>query len=365
METLLYSIEELIAFKVNFLHDIEKCKNKKESSLNWLEHKLPIKSFLKNNENFQIISFGGTNFITAEALYLDSKVKILSLKEGKVPLFDNKDHFLNFIINLINSEVKYISFAFAYPLLPSYTKDLLDGILIKSTKGNKFEGLIGKKIGEEIEKKIRNTFSKEIKVTVANDTVCACLAGINTYPKGSLISLVVGTGTNMAFFNNGSIINLESGNFDKLNRTESGNYIDLNSLDPGHHIFEKEVSGAYLYKHYNYLISKLNLNYTEFKDSQEMNQALKDSKNVSFDLATMLIERSASLVASQLAGLYEFKNKKTLNIITEGSMFWEGYRYKEFIEKYLFIFKIPKTTINFIKIDKSSLIGAEWLLFKI
>jgi hypothetical protein len=46
----------------------------------------------------------------------------------------------------------------------------------------------------------------------------------------------------------------------------------------------------------------------------------------------------------------------------EGTLFWEGYRYIEWVQKALSLLNIEKSHIEFIKIEKSSLKGAAHLL---
>ena len=49
-------------------------------------------------------------------------------------------------------------------------------------------------------------------------------------------------------------------------------------------------------------------------------------------LAREVIEKSADLVATHIAGIAEYKQSDTVFVL-EGSLFWKGYHYKERVEE--------------------------------
>lgn len=70
--------------------------------------------------------------------------------------------------------------------------------------------------------------------------------------------------------------------------------------------------------------------------------------------AQKLLERSASLIACQIAGIYKFKNLKfqisNLKLIMDGSLILKGFNYQNYyIRKYLKLLNLDINKINFIK----------------
>ena len=64
-----------------------------------------------------------------------------------------------------------------------------------------------------------------------------------------------------------------------------------------------------------------------------------------------------------IAGLYEFMDKpEIMELITEGSLFWKGYRYQETVQAGLEALGIVQNTILFKEFTESSLKGALGLL---
>jgi hexokinase len=85
-------------------------------------------------------------------------------------------------------------------------------------------------------------------------------------------------------------------------------------------------------------------------------------KNDAGDLARDIIERSASLVAAQIAAIYDFKKSIFCNILLEGSLFWKGYGYKKHVLQYLENLEVNINRLKFSQIENSSIIGASQLL---
>src|SRR6266568_1821721 len=78
----------------------------------------------------------------------------------------------------------------------SLRKGFLDGVLLRNTKEHDFTTLIGEEVGLAIEEEVKKKFNKEIHVSVANDTVCAALSGLNQFEPTTIASFVAGTGVN-------------------------------------------------------------------------------------------------------------------------------------------------------------------------
>ena len=154
--------------------------------------------------------------------------------------------FLNFIEKALRPDITYLALNFAYPMSPVSRDGYLDGNLIMGTKEHSFEGLVGKNIGETIEKYIFDTLKRKIHVAIANDTVCLLLSGLTQYRWNGLVGGIVGTGLNFAIFlDEATIVNLEAANFDKFEQSPEGKLIDQASARPNSALFEKETSGGY------------------------------------------------------------------------------------------------------------------------
>ena len=161
------------------------------------------------------------------------------------------------------------------------------------------------------------------------------------------------------FLDDEKSVNLEAGNFNKFEPSEEGAEIDKLSEKPGVNIFEKEISGGYLYQHFNLLVKKRKLNYALINSTKELNDlCLKNIPQIS-DLAREVMDYSASLFAANLAGILEFK-KRDLNFVMQGSVFWKGNNYKEKVVEHLA--KITSYKANFFHIDNSDIIGATKLI---
>ena len=174
---------------------------------------------------------------------------------------------------------------------------------------------------------------------VCNDTTALGIGAINLKPNfnwENTVTGVVGTGFNFGFFEKENLfINLESGNFNKFSHTASAKFIDSESNEPGYQMLEKEVGGVYLNRHFNYYAKEMGLS-TILKDGAEVSQTAKSGDNKEAVLARDLITRSASLVASHIAGLYDLKKEMGMGsdqmlCALEGSLYWRGYGFKEVV----------------------------------
>jgi len=353
----LYSFSNLKKIRDNFLKELTCASTGDKNSLAFIRNPLPTLSLVKNNEIFQVMTIGGTVFDTALVKKQNSQIIILERRKINLPLFENREIFLSFFEKYLSSQVRSVALNFAYALKPLIRKDVLDGKLINVSKEHKFKGLINKLVGREIEDYILSRSGRKIKVTLANDTVCLILSGLTENKWQNLIGGIIGTGTNFSLFlDKNTIVNLESGRFDKFKQTNTGVLVDKNSLEKRKYFFEKEVSGAYLYQHYNLLKS----------DGEKISSTLELTKlaEKGNQSAQKLLERSASLIACQMAGIYLFK-KSSLKFIMEGSLFWDGWQYKKMIEEYLVRLGIQEKNIDFIKIKDSAIIGPAFLVLQI
>ena len=92
--------------------------------------------------------------------------------------------------------------------------------------------------------------------------------------------------------------------------------------------------------------------------SEELSRLAQRGTGAESQVATELFKRSASLVATQLAGIYEFKGRPLgLTCITQGSLFLKGPDYISNIQRQLEALGVPKNAFEFKKIENSDVLG--------
>lgn len=317
------------------------------SSLPFLIHKLPPIHPIKDGTIIQVMVFGGTIFKTARFHKKHGEImQIGTEREKHIPIFHNKEVFLQFIMNEWHYNIDYLAVNFAYPLQPIDNKELLDGILIRGTKEHTFTDLVGKPVGKIIQDAFFEKTQRKIRVTVANDAVCLVLSEADALNWNTIVGGIVGTGVNYTItLPKSTIVNLECGNFNGFTISESGMQIDTSSSNPGEQQMEKEIAGAYLFQHYNYYIKKNNLATPLLSTSSQLSAVASDKVHNGSQLARSILERSAALTASQMAGIHAFKSDlagstgltglTNLTFVMEGNLFWHGWQYKENVERNL------------------------------
>ena len=353
---------EYPTIKTNFAQELIRASQGENSSLPFIPHILGQKPLIHAGI-VQGIVIGGTNYIVStEEIIPGGEKKILHRKTGLLPTFTEEETFLTFLTEHIDPRATGIGVNFGFPLTPTTgPHGELDGTLIKGTKEHSFNGIVGQTIGGLL----RQVIGKKIPITVANDTVCLTLAGTGDEDG----SLVAGTGFNIGIKSSEKgktvIVNIEAGNFNKFDHSEILQTIDEISQGPGSQLFEKIISGKYLAEYFAIRAKKLGLSAQQITTSQELSALSQRTKSDNATLlARALLERSACLVAAAVAGVYEFREKKILTLITEGSLFWKGWHYRENVEKELSILGIPEHAIVFRHIQDSSIKGAIGLLIQ-
>ncbi len=337
------SMSELRQITHAFTKELEAASRGKKTSLAFIRHTTPRTSLVKNNERFQVLVIGGSVYKSACMIKKGDEWSIEKVSQGQQPAFATAQDFLSFLKTMIDPQVHVVGLNFAYPLQPIFENGKLDGIFVSGGKEQTFTGLSGKKVGKEIE----DVVGREMHVSVANDTICLLLSGLTRYPWDHLAAGIVGTGLNFALFTDAhTAINLESGAFHGFSQSEKGRMIDRQSTHPGHALFEKEVSGAYLYQHYQKAIR-----------STEVLDCLARRGDAS---AQALFEQSAVLVACQAAGITLWKGHD-MTFIMEGSLFWKGWQYKETVEKYVGLLA-PGCHASFVSVSDSAVLGAAKLV---
>lgn len=352
-------INDLKNIQQNFVNELATSASGTKTSLAFIINQLPEAPLPKEGEVFQAMTIGGSVFKKGLVKKIKEGVEIVNKEEGPQPIFHTKQDLLNFLSNQLFPEVKILALNFAYPLDPVFKEGRLDGVLLKGSKEHRFEGLIGQAVGTEIEKYIKEKLGRDVLVSLANDTICLLLSGLTKYMYKQLAAGIVGTGMNFAFFlDPEKAVNLEAGSFDKFEQSREGKMIDQLSTSPGEALFEKEVSGAYLYQHLN-LMMKDQPGFIPLKSSLELDELARSGSPLA-EKAQGIIKRSASLIAAQIAGITTFCSKDMV-FVMEGSLFWKGYQYKETVEQAVRELE-PNFKVEFVHIEDSSILGAAELV---
>lgn len=345
----------------NFTKELSDAKLGKKTSLPFIRHQLSLKPKVKKDEVFQVLRIGGSIYQNALVKRINGKIAIVKSVQKPLPVFTTKEVFLSFIEKTLNRDVTHLALNFAYPMEPVSREGYLDGKLVAGTKEHEFTGLVGNLVGETIERRVRDTLKKTIHVALANDTVCLVLSGLTQFPWRGLVGGIIGTGLNFAIFlDEGTIVNLEAGNFNKFPQSLEGKLIDRASVAPGTHLVEKEIAGGYLYQHFNMRLHKEGLDFPDITSTKEMDVvAFKDIPLVSL-LAREVSDHSSSLVACQIAGITQFLKRDCVFVI-EGSLFWKGWRYKENVSVTVRQL-VPQHQVSFVFVEESGVLGAAKLL---
>jgi len=355
------TITDLEFIRDNFLKELEDAKHGKKTSFPFIAHQLPASPIVKNGETFQVMVIGGTIFRKALMKKENGEIRIFKRAEKFQPPFHSKEDFLLFVEKELAENISVLALNFAYPMKPVFSDGRLDGKLLAGSKENTFGEMVGKQVGEEIEKYILKTYKRKILVSSANDTVCLVLSGLNKFSSDELIGGIVGTGLNFGLFlDKDTIINLEAANFDKFPKSSDAIIVDKQSASPGRGLFEKEIAGAYLYKRFNILAKKQKLNIEPLHSTQELDQLSQMHTPIASKLAKEMILNSASLIAAAIAALTLYK-KKDLVFVVEGSLFWLADGYRQQIQKCL-LKLVPEYKPKFTKITHSTLIGGAKLV---
>lgn len=345
----------------NFLKELQQADAGKKSSLSYIPHTLPENPIVTDGELFEAMVVGGTIFRKALVKKTPTGLRIVRQEQKYQPPFHSKQDFLGFVDKELYRDAQALALNFAYPMKPVFEKGRLDGILLAGSKENTFGDMVGKKVGEELEHHIKANFGRDVTVSVANDTVCLLLSGLDQAAQDELVGAVIGTGFNFALFTEkDTMVNLEAANFDKFPQSKEATEIDKASSNRGTALLEKEISGAYLYKHFNLIRKQYKLETEELHSTQELDQLAQMHVPKASVLAKEILMNSAQFTAAAIAGITLFK-KKSLIVVVEGSLFWLADGYRQQIQKTLKEL-LPHYSTKFVKVNHSTIIGAAKLI---
>ena len=280
------------------------------------------------------------------------------------------------LITQVGSESRIkVGYCFSYPAEITPKREAK---LLKWTKGIQIDNVEGTSVGAQLHEALRERGKEVVSLPVLNDTVASLLAGTWLAPECThSIGLIVGTGTNMAGFfpvrritklaagagdgwhdDDEMAVNLESGNFTPPHLSEYDDMLDrCNPSDhPGAQRFEKAVSGAYLPRLFGYVVGHetcLQLGFNpEAPDAHAgLIANLRAYPGFVGEAATVLLNRSADLVAAAIAGLiqaYE-PDRKQVGILAEGTLFWQTPGYYDRVQQTLADLVASHTTTRILR----------------
>lgn len=361
-----------------FAKELDANKNEKDLKM--------ISSFLSyptgcEKGKYLALDFGGTN-IRVSLIELDghNSFKLLdNIKrplsiEGEYNYFDENsdaEGLFNFIAEIIKkiinkNEKYYLGHTFSFPFTQS---NLSDAYLIEWTKEFKTKGVEGENVTRLLKAALlkKDIYNVE-PVAVINDTVATFLAAAYQY-KNVLIGSICGTGHNSACILEGKIVNLESGNFSKIPLNKLDEKFDSLTEKPGKQLLEKLSAGKYLGEIFRIacfelLDDNIFINKNMAKDvlakrniinCENISSILKSENNTDilnimnnlnlkikdqdakliFDLASSIVVRAASLVATTYLGIINKeigKSKEDIIIAVDGSLYEKMPLYREAID---------------------------------
>jgi hexokinase len=345
-------------FKENFLQTLQKSAHGEKTSLAFLKYHFPKDPVITPDQDriVQAIVIGGTNFEVALVHMNHGMQTILERQKGSLPQLNTITDFQNIINTFLYEKATAIALNFAFPVQATIgLHGELEGILVRGTKSHYLTGLVGKPVGLEVKNIFKQKYKKEIPVTVANDVICLI---------ESDGALVVATGSNIGLrLQEGEYVNLESGAFSEFVVPAEIEHIDRLFNTPGRARFEKLVSGKYLPARFNILNKMHNLGLPDLEKCEELDALAIENTSVAGNLSRGLLEQSASLIAAQLAALYEFKNRPDrMSFNAEGSVIRKAWKYEENLMKRLHMLDIPQEALELVHHQDSSIKGAISLL---
>ncbi|MFA6075716.1 MAG: hexokinase [Negativicutes bacterium] len=254
--------ETLKTISVNFAEEMRLGLHDHCGSLKMLPSFLDVPSGDEHG-NYLAVDFGGSNVRVLLLKIADRKFEIVkrdvfSLRDGakdftaaNVQAADLFDYIVAKIKATIDSETNYfLGHTFSFPCRQEGVKT---SYLLNWTKEIKTAGVEGNDVGRLlVDALVRGNVSNVDNNVILNDTVGTLLAAAmadETVDIGS----ICGTGHNtcyreMNYPTTGEpmIVNMESGNFDRLEQNYFDKLLDSKSGSPGTQMLEKMVSGHYL-----------------------------------------------------------------------------------------------------------------------
>ncbi len=393
----------------DFVSEMKNGLKGKDGSLIMIPTYINADGKIKPNQPVVAIDAGGTNF-RAVKMSFDDDLKLVTAIDEEL---SNKEFFATLAAYL--TEYKNVSdkigfcFSYAVEIFPNK-----DGKLLEWSKEVKAPEVIGQMVGKNL---LQAMGTPNKKIVLMNDTVSTLLAGqaatagkeFDTY-----LGFILGTGTNACYIEQNSnitkspqldpagsqIINIESGNFNKMPRTDIDIAFDNTTKLPGRYTFEKMIAGGYFgglctmalkmaaaedvfsaeakvkmknmgelnSEEVNKFVSCIDLKanvLSEILVSESEILVSDEDKAAATKIIDALIERAAKLVAASLAAVVLKTDKaktpdKPILMTIEGTTFYKMKNFQVMFEAFLQGFFSGKNRrfYEIVEVPNSSLIGA-------
>lgn len=403
----------LLKYVENFTNEMKNGLAGFESSLKMIPSYLGTGTIDKD-EHTIVIDAGGTNLrVSIIKFSKNGGFGYESYERTKLPGIDREyssAEFFDYIYNFIKDYIKEyekIGFCFSYPMEKLPDKD---GKLIKWTKEIKAKEVEGQMIGKNLTTLLEQRGHGKKKIVLLNDTVASLFGGMSNTQRNydNFIGLIVGTGCNAAYIEDSKnitkiesnlpeqVINLESGNFNKIDLTKIDKQLNEETQYPYSQVLEKMVSGRYLGRMIYFLAKSVSddniingfggisdlLNNATTQDISEWiyygNNCDNDfSKNLiklnptaeQYEALSLIIDtivnRAASLVAVKLASLIHKRGKgmlinKPTAIVAEGAVIENFPEFKKLLEHHLtqLLSELGTYYFDIIHVERANIIGS-------
>lgn len=257
-----FDTDQLLA---NFIDEMTLGLNQQDSSLAMIASHVGIDRNITPNKPVIVLDAGGTNLRVCTVHFTEDGTPVMdNFAAYSMPGIDkelSKAEFYECICQYLEPVIELsdtISFCFSYP---SEIATNQDGKLLYWTKEVKVPEVVGEYIGAGLVAALMAKGHNKKNITLLNDTVATLLAGKAFGEQRGCegyVGLILGTGTNTAYVESNTnvskveasegsqIINIESGNFNKLPLGPIDVKHDSATANPGQYLFEKMISGRYL-----------------------------------------------------------------------------------------------------------------------
>lgn len=366
-----------------------------KSSLYMLDSYIPGEVEADRCAPVAVVDAGGTNLRVAVADFNNVGVAFRNVHKtfmpgSRGPL--SADAFHQAIADKVDavfasdSRIERLGYCFSYGCRSFPDRD---AELLAWSKQIDAPDVIGQRVGAEL---VRRMSRRPVATTVLNDTVATLLAGRAVSGRrhfSGYLGFILGTGTNVACVEEGSIRNAESGEFDKLPQSAFDQTFDAGLPDCGMARFEKMVAGGYLGGIGLQMLKaageaglfagdsgRLNeLRSLETKDLDAFAVGRGGSANplaplfsgadveVARALATCVFKRAAILTAAHLAAFLKraapASEKDPVCITVDGSTFWKTQAIDFNAEVTAELSRIPEVpTFEIVRVEDAPMLGA-------
>ena len=301
--------------------DMEMALQGKESTMPMLCSYIGMPSGEEKGE-FLALDFGGTN-LRAELVSLkgDSRYEIVkmvarplvteeyNLINGSASAVEVFDFIAGMFCELLEGAEKktyYLGHTFSFP---SVQTDIYNARLQVWTKEFAIPGVEGEVVNDMLQAALDRNGLENIKVVaVINDTVAELLTAGYQYPDTN-IGCIYATGSNNCYMERtadvdrpAAIINMESGNFNKLAPNKWDNIMDAESEKPGRQRLEKMVSGRYMGMLLGIVVQNLlQLEQRPDFSAIDMSGIMADTTATAADAAKVISNRAGALEPGEAA----------------------------------------------------------------